>query len=157
MDKEPGGLQYLGLQNQTDWAQNCVLNAGMHANMHAHTHADTHKRMHVLGLTCSRAQGGSSQLTAPGLCAYLEEAYLLVLKYEPEKQVSGLISIWENAKLFPDGDWQAPSFFPFSLSWWVPSSSSLSASLQLTVSPRQKLILQSESGFLPLPPHRGHL
>ena len=48
-------------------------------------------------------------------------------------------------------------FFLFFFSWWVPSSSSLSASLQLTVSHRQKLILQSESGFLPLPPHRGHL
>ena len=47
-------------------------------------------------------------------CAYLEEAYLLVLKYEPEKQVSDLTSIWESAKLFRDGDWWAPSFFfPF--------------------------------------------
>ena len=87
-----------------------MLNAGTHA----HTHADTHKRMHTPGLTFSRAQGGSSRLRAPGLCAYLEEAYLLVLKYEPEKQVSDLTSIWESAKLFRDGDWWAPSFFfPF--------------------------------------------
>lgn len=80
---------------------------------YTHTHTDTHKRMHTPGLTFSRAQRGSSRLRAPGLCAYLEEAYLLVLKYEPEKQVSDLTSIWESAKLFRDGDWRAPSFIFF--------------------------------------------
>ena len=84
---------------------------------HARTHTCRPSHMHArTGLTCSRAQGGSGQLTAPGLCAYLEEAYLLVLKYEPEKQVSDLASIWEKAKLFSDGFWRVPSFFPFFLS-----------------------------------------
>ena len=42
MDKEPGGLQSLGLQNQTDWEQNHVLNAGTHAYTQTHTNACMH-------------------------------------------------------------------------------------------------------------------
>lgn len=93
----------------------------------------------ALGLSCIRAQGGSSQLRALGLC--VEEAHLLVLKCQPERQVSDLINVWGSAKFFSgDGDWWAPSFFPF----FFPVERHLPAlplpPYSLLVSPRQTLI-----------------
>ena len=159
MDKKPGGLQFLGWQTQTDWAQNRVLNAGMHA----HTHADPHTCMHALDLPAPgpREEAASWQ--------HLDFVHIwkrhISLSWNMSLRSKCLI--WQasgrrpNCSAMDSGGCHL--FFPF----FFPSESHLqafSASLQLTdisqteaYTPNLSISLEYtpvQSGFLQLP-HKG--
>lgn len=103
-------------RNQTDWAQNHVLNA-----FNTHTHTDTHKHTHRTYLL--QGPRGSSRLRAPGLCI---SGRHICLSWNMSLRSKCLI--WQasgrvlNCSVMETGG----HHLLFSFSWWFPSSSSLS-------------------------------